>query len=207
MKIDRMSNDFHDVPIENQESMVNQFNPDMKINEFKNIKYNQDVNFDPDIRKEFLTIDDCVNKFDELTWNTLDCYEMNDAIIDLKDTIALDLELENIPEIDYYFNENVYDFGFYSSNENKIYINCLQLDHPKNIVKTIAHELRHCWQTEQINLPKELQNDFTKVLKFNDKNYIDPYDNYEAYWNQPMEVDARLYSEHILSNINESVGI
>lgn len=201
MKSNELSQELNDKLVENNNDYLIEFNPDLKLGEIDLIESNEFIDFNPDKRAECLNLENCIMMFEQSNWDSLDANEIDVAITKLKDIIALDLGLENVPDIGYYFENNEYDCGTFSTKDNKIYLNCYHLDFPDKIIKTIVHELRHCWQIEQINLPEELQNDFTKVLKFNDENYINPYDNYCAYWNQPMEVDARLYSEKVLSSL------
>ena len=201
MKSNELSQELNDKLVENNNDYLIEFNPDLKLGEIDSIGSNEFIDFNPDKRAECLNLENCIMMFEQSNWDSLDANEIDVAITKLKDIIALDLGLENVPDIGYYFENNEYDCGTFSTKDNKIYLNCYHLDFPDKIIKTIAHELRHCWQIEQINLPEELQNDFIKVLKFNDENYINPYDNYCAYWNQPMEVDARLYSEKVLSSL------
>lgn len=196
MKIDIRANE-----INNNFNEIIQQSSEIKTNEL-NDENNNLQNFDPDQRIEVFDFQDSLKPFEYTLWQKLDAVEIDHAIENLKDTIAKDLNLENIPKIGYYYEESTYDMGAYSSIDNCIYINCYCLDAPEKIVRTIAHELRHCWQEEQINAPDNLQSDFVKILKFNNENYIDPYDNYESYWNQPMEIDARMYVERILSNMS-----
>lgn len=175
---------------------------DKRIEEFDIYDEIDMTRFDPDGRVEnLLKVDECLGKFEQTVWDSLDAVEITEAILDLRDALVEDLKLENSPEILYYFEDDSYDLGSYFPLDNSIYINCFQLDSPDNIAKTIVHEIRHCWQNERIAVPEELKTDFDKVLKFNDENYISPYDNYEAYWNQPMEIDARLYTDNILSTL------
>lgn len=179
MNIDKMSNEIVEYDFNNNEKGFDDFNPDARIETSK--------------------IDEVMQLFEISKWNELNIIEQDEAILDLKDAIATDLELKNVPEIEYFFDDDECNLGYYSPIDNTFHLNGYNLDKPESIAKTIAHELRHCWQVEQINLPEEMQTDFSRVLKFNDENYIEPYDNYEAYCNQPMEVDARLYADKITS--------
>lgn len=202
MKSNVFSQDLKNTSKEDNNSLID-FNPDFKIKEADNNITNNFIDFDPDERIERATLNECLLLFEQSNWDCLDAFEIDEAILNLKDAIALDLGLKNIPDIGYYFENNEFDYGAFSVNDNKIYLNCYHLEFPERIAKILAHELRHCWQTEQINLPEDLQTEFSKVLKFNNENYVDPYDNYCAYWHQPMEVDARLYSDEIMSNVFE----
>lgn len=197
MKIDTLANNRNDCSNQKSETFFSDFDPDERLGSFECF----DQDYDPDQRLEYLQIEDFQSIFEESAWQSLNGFEMDDTIQYFKEAVASDLELNDVPSLGYYYEEDLADFGSYSSAENKIYINCVQLDYPENIVKTIAHEMRHCWQTDRINLPEEAQNELDKMLKFNDENYIQPYDNYCAYWNQPIEVDARLYSDHVMSTV------
>lgn len=197
MKIETLINDRNDCSDQKSETLFSDFDPDERIVSFEYL----DQDYDPDHRLEYLQIADFQFLFEQSTWQSLNEFEKKEILQHFKEAVATDLELNNIPELGYYYEENPVDFGIYSSADDKISINYFQLDYPENIVKTIAHEMRHCWQTERINLLEDVQNEFDKMLKFNDENYIQPYDNYCAYWNQPMEIDARLYSDHVMSTV------
>lgn len=197
MKFDILSAHRNDCANQKNEISYSDFDPDKRLESFA--YFNKKLDIDPG--EDGLQIEDFRLPFEQSVWYSLNGLEMDNTIHDFKEAIAKDLNLSDVPGLGYYFEENIADFGSYSSRDNKIYINCLQLDYPENIVKTIAHEMRHCWQIERINSPKEFHTEFEKILKFNNENYIQPYDNYCAYWNQPMEVDARLYSDHVLSTV------
>ena len=64
--------------------------------------------------------------------------------------------------------------------------NCISL--LNNMIDTCLHECRHAWQFEQ--------------KKFNFNNYISSSTNFDAYYNQAIEVDARKFASRELKIMN-----
>lgn len=95
--------------------------------------------------------------------------------------------------------------GTYSPKEDKIYINTSQFDEfskygetPERLTKTLLHEGRHALQNQSVQglttySNKEQIEEWRENLS--DDNYISYKDNPRAYYNQPVEVDARKFAE------------
>lgn len=183
-----------------------EFNFDKRVELFENNKL--------EINKKIFNIDErlsvdntdkikeCLKNFVPEIWFEFDEMEMAKSILDLRNLISKDLQLENPPEIEFYEKNDIFEYGFYSSEKNIIGLNFYNFDNPIEVAKTIIHELRHKWQEKCIALPEDKQNEFDKVLKFNDENYVSPEDNYKAYWMQPMEIDAREYAGSYLKTLD-----
>lgn len=122
------------------------------------------------------------------------------AVLDIRDQIADELGIYP-PELSFYYSPNEYDGGGFSGEYNIISLNMRNIDNPESLLGTLAHEMRHAWQHERACLPDELQTDLDRALKFNFDNYISPYDNYEGYRNQLIEVDARTYAEDYMERL------
>ena len=141
--------------------------------------------------------------FDQERWNELSFEERTEAIDSLINSVAKDLKLENKPDVKYYCSDKLGDYGGYAASENIIYINKSNLEDATEVVDTIAHESRHCWQYEMAE--KYPNSPDGKRFAENFKEYIKPQDDYIAYRNQPVEVDAREYASKIIYNSSKEV--
>lgn len=135
-----------------------------------------------------------LGSFEQSKWDNLSQVEKEQAVEKLRDSIAEDLQLENKPNIAYYYKESPSDFGGYAASTNTIYINRFNMDNAGETADTIAHESRHCWQHERAENPQTAQ-DYR--FKENFENYAKPELNFEAYYSQPVEQDAREYAAQI----------
>ena len=136
--------------------------------------------------------------FEQNNWDNLSQVEKEQAVENLRDSIAKDLQLENKPNIAYYNNENPGDYGGYAASNNTIYINRFNMGDAAETADTIAHESRHCWQHERADNPQTEQ-DYQFKENFDD--YVCPEDDYRGYRDQPVEADARDYAQNITDNI------
>lgn len=71
--------------------------------------------------------------------------------------------------------------------------NCIRIDPLKegDYVKTLRHELRHCWQWKH----------YANIMRWARIN-LDKRVDRNQYWYNPVEIDARVYAEHSVdSNI------
>lgn len=195
-----VENSFEDPPVS--------FNVDSRL-DISNFKAEKDniKRFDVDDRLKMEIhsngLEECIRNFNPSNWFDLEPEEMAYSINELKIFISDKLNLKNIPSVEFYEKEDLFNYGFYDTEQNYIGLNVYNFDNPIEIANTIIHELRHRWQVERINLPEGLQTDFDKILKFNDENYVAPEDNYRAYWIQPMEIDAREFANNLLESIKE----
>ena len=135
-----------------------------------------------------------LGSFEQSKWDNLSQVEKEKAVEKLRDSIAEDLQLENKPNIAYYYKESPSDFGGYAASTNTIYINRFNMDNAGETADTIAHESRHCWQHERAENPQTAQ-DYR--FKENFENYAKPELNFEAYYSQPVEQDAREYAAQV----------
>ena len=136
--------------------------------------------------------------FEQNNWDNLSQVEKEQAVENLRDSIAKDLQLENKPNIAYYNNENPGDYGGYAASNNTIYINRFNMGDAAETADTIAHESRHCWQHERADNPQTEQD---YQFKENFDVYVCPEDDYRGYRDQPVEADARDYAQNITDNI------
>ena len=88
--------------------------------------------------------------------------------------------------------------GFYSPKSGNIEMNAYHLtDNPPNCLNTILHEGRHAYQDKAVK--GEIYHHNKAELKAWQNNmkpghYISPEQNRRAYYNQPIEADAREYA-------------
>ncbi len=107
--------------------------------------------------------------------------------------------------------------AYYIESEHKIVID---IDHLKNshsyeVLDTLIHECTHAYQHELVAAYKTLDAESRNLLLFNEvsvyaeefENYIDNKDDFEGYYNQAVENDARkagmLRAEEYIGRINE----
>ena len=135
-----------------------------------------------------------LGSFEQSKWDNLSQIEKEQAVEKLRDSIAEDLQLENKPNIAYYYKESPSDFGGYAASTNTIYINRFNMDNAGETADTIAHESRHCWQHERAENPQTEQD---YKFKENFEDYIRPEDDFYEYQCQPVEADARDYAQEV----------
>lgn len=145
-------------------------------------------------------VKDSLENFNQERWERMSPEEQKEAITELRDYVATDLELDNKPEVKFYDVPDSTDFDGYSAKENAIYINEYNMGDARETADTIAHESRHCWQHERAENPQTEQD---YEFKENFEDYVSPSDDYQEYKNQPVEVDARQYAADVCQNIDE----
>lgn len=145
-------------------------------------------------------VKDSLENFNQERWERMSPEEQKEAITELRDCVATDLELDNKPEVKFYDVPDSTDFGGYSAKENAIYINEYNMGEARETADTIAHESRHCWQHERAENPQTEQD---YEFKENFEDYVSPSDDYQEYKNQPVEVDAKQYATEVCQNIDE----
>ena len=136
--------------------------------------------------------------FEQSKWDKMSLEERKLVASELAGKIVDELGVENRPEVKFYNNPDVTDFGGFSEDENVIYLNEYNMSDAKGTADTIAHESRHCWQHEYVKKSDSL---VAQEFRENFEHYRRPERNYEAYRNQPIERDAREYANAIVNNI------
>lgn len=144
-------------------------------------------------------VKDSLENFNQERWERMSPEEQKEAITELRDCVATDLELDNKPEVKFYDVPDSTDFRGYSAKENAIYINEYNMGDARETADTIAHESRHCWQHELVE--KNPDSPESKMFAENFDDYIKPQDDYVEYRNQPVVSDAREYASSITENI------
>lgn len=98
----------------------------------------------------------------------------------------------------------IFTYGFAAVSEKKVYINanCLESEDPlllEHIVSTVVHELRHLIQYQVARMEKTygVSYDRRHAWRANMVNYIKAEYDMEGYFNQPIEFDARNFTNRI----------
>lgn len=138
-----------------------------------------------------------LENFKDEKWAVLDGNEQMEAIKELADSIGKELDLQHFAELSVADGENS-TYGVYIWEKNEIVLNSRYFDDPKELVNTIAHEMRHAYQ----HMRAEMLETWEDVLyQFNFENYINPmplpaggYLFFTDYQDQYVEVDARVFA-------------
>ena len=107
--------------------------------------------------------------------------------------------------------------AYYSESEHKIVIDIdyLRISHSYSVLDTLIHECTHAYQHELVTVYQSLDEESRNLRLFNEasvyaeefENYIDYRDDFEGYYNQAVENDARgagiLRSGEYIGRINE----
>lgn len=129
-------------------------------------------------------------------WDTLDETERKEIIAKLANTVGEKLGIECMPSIEFYEAEKC-DCGAFCPDRNVICINSCNFDNPQEILDTVAHEVRHAYQFQRAQNPKE---EIDYLYAYNFENYITPYVtdggyvNFTDYQDQLIEAEARAFA-------------
>jgi len=91
--------------------------------------------------------------------------------------------------------------GYFDGEQITINEQLVQSDDVRQAVTTLAHEGRHAYQRHAVEHP-EIHADPAEVEQWQENfaNYKDPQRHgFRAYYNQPVEVDARQYAKRIVN--------
>ncbi|MDD8048375.1 MAG: hypothetical protein PHH04_02110 [Thomasclavelia sp.] len=181
----------------------NNFDKRLEHNDLtENAKDNTKQNFDERISGEDKEQIETKELFDLFYngWDKLSIDNKKDACDALFKEVASELNLNERPELVYKDLVDK-DYGEYDFDNNLLLINNQYLNNGVETLKTIIHELRHAWQYQRAELPTSDQTVFDKLLSTNIDCYINPEDNYLAYFIQPMEMDAYKYTEAFIGKM------
>ena len=126
-----------------------------------------------------------------LTANAKDFSNLSDKtkeeyITSLTERISKDLALQTTPQLYFYNCEEWYVMASYYDGLDCIYVNLGALNSYEEVVKTMAHEIRHDFQYEHMND----DSDYGRAVKANKQSYIAYYNDLDGYYNQFIEQDA-----------------
>ena len=138
-----------------------------------------------------------MDEFDNSKWADLSEDERMDLVEQAVSKIADILGLNEIPEV-MYFEDDPSNCGYYYSGLNILGINVCELSDPKELINTVAHELRHAYQ-EQRAMDPETEMDYKYLTNLS--NYISPLftENgdcilFTDYQDQLVEAEARAFA-------------
>lgn len=146
---------------------------DREFESFSDISIIDILNYDEESFSFDIDLSDMkelLNKFNEEEWVRLSDEEKEETIDELVKTISGKLELKEIPDVGCY-DADPSDCGFYDPGNNLLGINACELDDPRELVNTIAHELRHAYQYQCAENPDSYED---KLYRINIDNYIKP---------------------------------
>lgn len=151
-----------------------------------------DIDFDIDSNLSGL-----LESFSPEVWRDLDEDDRYSFAKEFADALGEKMGLTDSPEIVLADRENG-TYGGYIPSKNCIEINRMYLDDPKELIDTIAHEMRHAYQHYRADV---LETREDALFRVNFDNYITPlelpgggYLMFYDYWNQYVEVDARAFA-------------
>lgn len=145
-----------------------------------------------------------IESFDNARWETLDDVCRFELIKKLANFIGESLGIKELPEIELVeLKEEC--MGYYSESGNYVAINTTYWNNPKEVIDTIAHEMRHAYQRYRADLCENSQDE---IYKFNYEHYISPecdangkYVNFIDYYLQYIEVEARTYAKEFIREV------
>ena len=135
-------------------------------------------------------------------WETLTDVEKKEKITNLCEYISQKLDIKNLPEVTFIYEDSSF-FGGFSGSDNKLYINEKFLDNPFELVDTIAHELRHAFQFQCALNPETMLDEMYAV---NFEFYIRPEDDYMGYKSQLVESEASAFAYQFKSELIKLSG-
>ena len=154
-----------------------------------------DIDIDVDMSERML---DLLERFEPDNWAELSETEKYDAVTALVKEISKELGLKEEPFVFFIDREDGY-CGSYAFGVNTIVLNKNGFNDPRELVDTIAHELRHAYQYMRAEDPITLED---HLFRANFENYISPeYNrngeciNFKDYYSQYVEADARAYAK------------
>ena len=166
--------------------------PEISMNDILN-RSEEEFSFDYDLSG----MREILDKFGEETWADLSEDERMVIVEQVVSKIAEILGLNEIPKV-MYFEDDPSNCGRYYSGLNILGINVCELSDPKELIDTVAHELRHAYQ-EQRALNPETEMDYKYLTNLS--NYISPLftENgdcilFTDYQDQLIEAEARAFA-------------
>ena len=166
--------------------------PDISMKDILN-RSEDEFSFDYDLSN----MKELMDKFDNSKWADLSEDERMDLVEQAVSKIADILGLNEIPEV-MYFEDDPSNCGYYYSGLNILGINVCELSDPKELINTVAHELRHAYQ-EQRAMDPETEMDYKYLTNLS--NYISPLftENgdcilFTDYQDQLAEAEARAFA-------------
>lgn len=154
-----------------------------------------DFQFDFNIAEK--SIQEQLEKFDAENWNDLDESQKVEVVEEFMDLLCEELGIEERPRL-VLFEDDENLCGAFNYQTNTLELNRNILNNPKEVVNTVAHEVRHGYQYERACIG-ETRTDILYAISFFD--YIEPelvegyYVNFNEYQNQLLEAEARAFAK------------
>ena len=152
---------------------------------------------------------------DEDSWNNLDLKEKQECITALVEYEAYNMGLPFELLIQFSDDMRYETKASYSNDSHLIRINneALMKDKCSQNLVSAFHELRHCEQNIICDIYSRLSSEERNLRYFqgveewckNLNNYSDGYDDYDEYFSQPLEDDARRYSVKRAEEFEEQI--
>lgn len=154
----------------------------------------EDVEVDFEIDSD---IQDVLNRIMDDGWGEKSDGEKLSLMKELVDIIGSRLNMDNTPEIVVFEEDEAY--GSYDARKNTINLNKDFFNDRRELINTIAHEMRHAYQHYRIQI-LETWEDALYLVNFD--NYISPVPLPNGGWlffvdylNQYVEVEARVFAD------------
>ena len=139
-----------------------------------------------------------LDKFSNDKWESLSDADRKEVISEFVSIISKKMNIEKIPDISF-TDEKENICGAYNPQKNVVEINSNNLSNPKEVVDTVAHELRHAYQHQRALMP---ESHLDLLYKMNFENYISPiqlpdgkYLFFIDYQDQLVEAEARAFAK------------
>lgn len=162
--------------------------------------------------EQICQVSDCLSEVDEIRYENWVKLPYEDRQIVLQNLEYRIAEIEHREPCQLNFSvmeERMY--GEFSPTTKDITINgryviSSDFQDYKEVVDTLIHEGRHAYQDYNIAI-REVHSDsnITNEWAYNFDNYISPSWDFQAYFEQPVEKDAREFAEDVLSQYLENV--
>ena len=95
--------------------------------------------------------------------------------------------------------------GYHYEGKNESYLAPRGMENNYQAIETMTHENRHCAQ-DQAKTNEDVRQRFTEEqMKSFEEPYVQPNENFEAYYNHPKEVDARQAAEKFREQFENDV--
>lgn len=167
--------------------------------------YNPEIEFDfPEFDFEDEELKNSLDYFIDINWEELSDAEKKAVVLQFTECLVDKFEISETTEISFR-RLSAGHYGSYDHMNNKIEINEELLDDPKELVDTIAHEMRHAYQYER---SKKGETHMDALYQYNLKHYIsvqrDIWGNgiyVNEYQNQLVEAEARAFAERITGSM------
>lgn len=148
----------------------------------------EDFKFDIDLDSS--DIKNSLSQFQESSWKCLDVDDKKECIQQFATIIGEKLDLEYPPETQYYM-ASPDECGEFDSKHNVVRINENNFDSPREIIDTIAHEMRHAYQFQR---SKKMENYQDFLYAYNFEHYIPPT-FFLDYQDQLLESEAQAFAD------------